>query len=122
MKAWDAGFKLFIPSSLSEQKTFIDKAGEEILGQMYTFKDKGDRDICLIPEVTAIVQKVYNEEWINSLPKPIKLYYLTRCYRYERPQVGRWREFWQFGVEILGDKTGKDTEEVKKLLKNFAEI
>jgi histidyl-tRNA synthetase len=104
------GYKQFIPSSLSEQDIFVQKAGGKILDQMYSFTDKGDRSICLIPEVTAIVQKIYNEEWKDSLSKPIKSYYLTRCYRYDRPQAGRYREFWQFGIEILGNKSG-DREE-----------
>jgi histidyl-tRNA synthetase len=96
------GYKPFYPSTLADQKLFVDKAGDEVLNQMYTFKDKGDRDLCLIPEVTAVVQNLYNEHWSKTLPKPIKLYYLTKCYRYERPQEGRYREFWQFGIELLG--------------------
>lgn len=52
--------------------------------------------------MTGIVQELYRQQWSKSLPKPIKLWYLTRCYRYERPQAGRYREFWQFGVERLG--------------------
>lgn len=92
----------FIPSALADQSVFTDKAGDEVLGQMYTFKDKGERDLCLIPEVTAIVQRLYKDDWSKSRPKPLKLFYLTRCYRYEKPQAGRYREFWQLGVEILG--------------------
>lgn len=113
--AMKAGYRPFIPSLLAEQQVFVDKAGKEILNQMYSFKDRGGRDICLIPEVTAIVQKLYNEEWSKSMKKPIRLYYLTRCYRYERPQAGRYREFWQFGVEYLG---GDGKKEVIGLLKN----
>jgi histidyl-tRNA synthetase len=100
---------------LWEQKTFVDKAGEEILGQMYTFKDKGDRDICLIPEATALIQQLYNEGWDKSMKKPIRVFYVQRCYRYERPQAGRYREFTQIGVERLGGGDGKD--EVVQLLK-----
>jgi len=108
--ALEYGFIPFIPSALSDQETFINKAGTEVLGQMYTFKDKGDRDICLTPEVTAVVQKLYKENWNKSLAKPIKLFYFTRCYRYERPQAGRYREFWQFGIEILGEQKGDKSE------------
>lgn len=82
---------------------------------MYAFKDKGQRDICLIPEVTAIVQQWYKENE-RSLKKPTKVFYVSRCYRYERPQAGRYREFTQFGVEILGDKTGGDTKEIRDVL------
>lgn len=70
---------------------------------MWRFKDKGERNVCLIPEVTGIIQELYREQWENSLPKPIKLFYVSRCYRYDRPQKGRYREFTQFGVECLGN-------------------
>ena len=113
-----AGYEEFIPSLLAEQEVFIEKAGKEVLGQMYVFKDKGNRDICLIPEVTAIIQKLYKEEWSKSFPKPIKLFYLTKCFRYEKPQSGRYREFWQFGIELLGGKIIEDEREVRKLLQD----
>lgn len=90
---------------------------------MYAFKDKKDRDICLIPEVTAIVQEFYNKDWINTKKKPVKVFYISRCYRYDRPQLGRYREFTQFGVEVLGGNLDKNYEEVKilaqKLLKGY---
>jgi histidyl-tRNA synthetase len=97
-----AGFEEVIVPAIWEQSTFVEKAGEEVLGQMYTFKDKKDRDICLIPEVTAIIQEEYNKSW-KAWKKPVKVFYVSKCYRYERPQAGRYREFTQFGVEVLGD-------------------
>jgi histidyl-tRNA synthetase len=103
-----AGYQEVIVSAMAENEVFVEKAGPEILNQMYTFKDKGDRDICLIPEVTAIIQKEYKAAWEKTLKKPVKIFYLSRCYRYERPQEGRYREFWQFGVEALGGKVNKD--------------
>lgn len=93
----------------------MDKAGPEILGQMYTFKDKGDRDICLVPEGTALIQQMFNENWNKCMKKPIRIFYVQRCYRYERPQAGRYREFTQIGVERLGGDDGR--EEVVSLLK-----
>lgn len=69
---------------------------------MWTFPDKGGRECCLIPEVTGLIQDLYNESWSKSKPKPIKVFYEAKAYRYERPQAGRYREFTQFGVEILG--------------------
>ncbi len=102
--------------SIWEQETFLKKAaGSPVLGQMWNFKDKGERDVCLIPEVTGIIQEMYRETWEKSLPKPIRIFYVSRCYRYDRPQKGRYREFTQFGVEILGDKV--DAQETKDLLK-----
>lgn len=111
----DRGYSEIIVPTLWEQETFVKKAGPEIMGQMYSFKDKGDRDICLIPEVTAIIEEMYTTSWCKNMPKPIKLFYVNRCYRYDRPQAGRYREFTQFGVEMLGNKEG-DREEVVKTL------
>ena len=108
------GYQEFIPSVLALSDLFADKAGPEILGQMYVFDDHGGREICLIPEVTAVVQAEYMEDWSKRLPKPVKLFYLSRCYRYERPQAGRYREFWQFGVENLGGNASR--EEMTDLL------
>jgi histidyl-tRNA synthetase len=80
---------------------------------MWTFQDKGERNVCLIPEVTGIIQELYNTEW-KARPKPIRLFYVSRCYRYDRPQKGRYREFTQIGVECLGGKD--DRQEVIDLL------
>lgn len=114
--ACEAGYApVFIPS-IWEQAPFVSKAGPEILNQMYTFKDKGDRDVCLIPEVTAIIQQMYKDHWSKSQPKPMRIFYVSRCYRYERPQAGRYREFWQFGIEHLGNSPAADTPEVQQLL------
>ena len=106
-----------ILSVLSSQQTFIDKAGPEILNQMYTFSDKAGRPICLIPEATAIVQKLYKDTWSRNRKKPIKVFYVTRCYRYEKPQLGRYREFTQIGVEILGGEQPQDRTEAERVLK-----
>lgn len=112
----DFGFKPIIVSSLEEQETFFNKAGREIADTMYTFKDKGDRDICLIPEVTAVIQKLYNESWAKTEKKPVCVYYTQRCYRYDRPQAGRYREFTQFGIEVLGGQYPQDRELALKVL------
>lgn len=102
-------FEEVILPAIWEQEAFVNKAGEEVLDQMYVFKDKKDRDICLIPEATAIIQQQYNESWAKEKKKPIKIFYVQKCYRYERPQKGRYREFTQFGIEILGgDKKSKE--------------
>lgn len=111
------GYQEVIIPSIWEQSTFLEKAaGSPVLGQMWTFKDKGDRDVCLIPEVTGIIQEMYRAHWERELPKPIKLFYVSRCYRYDKPQKGRYREFTQFGVELLGDNV--DATEVRDLLQD----
>lgn len=84
---------------------------------MWSFRDKADRPVTLIPEATAIVQKLYESGWRQSKPKPVRVFYTARCYRYERPQEGRYREFTQFGVEILGPAPEAYEEEAKRLLR-----
>ena len=90
---------------------FTLKSGEGILGEIYNFKDKGDREIALRPELTAPVIRMYVEELQRSA-KPIKFYYFDNCFRYERPQKGRFREFFQFGVEIIGSPRPESEAEV----------
>ena len=70
--------------------------------QMYTFEDKGNRSITLRPEGTASAARAYIEHNLGAQPLPIKLYYIIPCFRYEKPQAGRLREFHQFGVEVFG--------------------
>ena len=77
--------------------------------EMYTFNDKGDRSITLKPEGTAGVARAFVENGLFNASLPQKLYYITQCFRYERPQAGRLREFHQFGVEFLG-ANGPDTD------------
>ena len=73
--------------------------------EMYTFVDKGDRSLTLKPEGTAPIVRSYITNSLFNLPQPLKLYYNTSCYRYERPQKGRFREFNQFGVEVFGTES-----------------
>ncbi len=70
--------------------------------EMYTFDDKGGRSITLRPEGTAGMARALLEHGLNNEALPIKVSYLTSCYRYEKPQAGRLREFHQFGVECFG--------------------
>ena len=79
--------------------------------EMYTFEDKGGRSVTLKPEGTAGVVRSYIENGLSQLPQPLKMYYLTSVFRYERPQAGRLREHHQFGVEIYGaDSPEQDVE------------
>ncbi|MBO4383256.1 MAG: histidine--tRNA ligase [Clostridia bacterium] len=79
--------------------------------EMYTFDDKGGRSITLRPEGTAGAVRAYLEHGLFNDPSPMKVYYLTSCYRYEKPQAGRLREFHQFGVECFGtDAPAQDAE------------
>jgi histidyl-tRNA synthetase len=69
--------------------------------EMYSFQDRGDRMLTLRPEGTAPVMRAYLHRW-QHYGGPFKVYYLTRMYRYSRPQAGRFREHRQFGIEIFG--------------------
>lgn len=70
--------------------------------EMYTFEDKGGRSITLKPEGTAGVARAYIEHHLNAQIQPVKMYYITPVFRYEKPQLGREREHHQFGCEIFG--------------------
>jgi histidyl-tRNA synthetase len=96
----DAGAEEAIVPALWSQDTFVQKAGgSEIIGQMWAFPDKKGRPCCLIPEVTALFQERCQE--LLERRKERMLFYVARCYRYERPQAGRYREFVQLGFEYL---------------------
>lgn len=87
------GFEQVIFPNISNLSLFKEKVTEEIASrQMWNWQDKKGRDVCLNPEITALFQANYDE-------MPDKVFYLQKCYRYERPQKGRLREFWQFGLE-----------------------
>ena len=70
--------------------------------EMYTFDDKGGRSITLRPEGTAGAVRAFLEHGLFNEALPQKICYILNCYRYEKPQAGRWREFQQFGVEMFG--------------------
>jgi len=72
--------------------------------EMYTFLTKGGDSITLRPEGTAGAARAFLEHGLHNDPLPVKVYYLTSCYRYEKPQAGRLREFHQFGMECYGTK------------------
>ena len=73
--------------------------------EMYTFKDRDDRSLSLRPEGTACVVRSMLENGLYAGAMPLKLYYLTNFFRYEKPQAGRSREFFQFGTELFGSES-----------------
>lgn len=88
--------------------------------ETYDFTDRGNRSITLKPEGTASVVRCFIENKMNSLPdKPLKFYYLTPVFRYERPQMGRMREHTQFGVETFGSNSILVDAEIISLAVNF---
>ncbi len=79
--------------------------------EMYTLQDGGGRSLTLRPEVTAPIVRAYLEHGMHTLPQPVKLWYLGPCFRYERAQAGRYRQFWQIGAEAIGsDDPAVDAE------------
>lgn len=87
--------------------------------EMYTFLDKGNRSITLKPEGTAGVVRSFIENGLASGVLPLKMYYITPVFRYERPQAGRLREHHQFGVEIFGGKGAETDAEVILLARDY---
>jgi histidyl-tRNA synthetase len=80
-------------------ENFKDKVGEENNNMMYNFNDRGNRDLCLAPEYTAIIQKLANTTFKDK--QDVRLFYVAECFRGEKPQAGRYRQFTQLGVEVL---------------------
>ena len=80
-------------------KYFDSKVGEENNNMMYNFKDRGNRDLCLAPEYTAIVQELSKTVFKDK--KDLLVYYVQECFRGEKPQAGRYRQFTQLGVEVI---------------------
>ncbi len=104
------GFSEIITPTFEKLELFTLKSGEGIVGELYNFTDKGDREMTLRPELTAPVMRMYVNE-MQANQRPLKLFYFENCFRYERPQKGRFREFWQFGVELIGsNKPDADAE------------
>lgn len=106
--AEQAGFEEIILPSIEPAQVYTDKAGAEILGQMYAFPDKKGRGLCLRPEGTATIQLLADKHFKRM--KDVRLWYFERCWRYEQPQEGRYREFFQFGLEVInpGAETVRD--------------
>lgn len=95
------GYEEIRTPTFERAELFTLKSGQEILKEMYEFEDKGGRHLALRPEITAPVVRMYLNE-LKMVPKPTKVYYFGNCFRYEEPQKARYREFWQFGTEIIG--------------------
>ncbi|MCG8609257.1 MAG: ATP phosphoribosyltransferase regulatory subunit [Pseudomonadales bacterium] len=93
------GFSEITLPSLEPSQIYVDKAGPEILSQMYIFPDKKQRALCLRPEATATIQLIADKYFARK--KDVRLWYFERCWRYEKPQEGRYREFLQFGMEVI---------------------
>lgn len=87
--------------------------------EMYTFLDKGNRSITLKPEGTAGVARSFIENGMFNDTLPLKMWYLSHCFRYEKPQEGRLRQHTQFGVEVYGANTPMSNAEILLIATNF---
>jgi histidyl-tRNA synthetase len=107
---------------LEDTELFVRGVGEatDIVGkEMYTFADKKGRSLTLRPESTASVARAFVEHGMQSLPSPLKLFYIGPHFRYERPQKGRYRQFNQIGAELIGDPGPYSDAEVILMLVRF---
>ncbi|MBO8181546.1 MAG: histidine--tRNA ligase [Archaeoglobus sp.] len=95
------GYREVTTPTFEHLNLFTIKSGENIVQEIYAFKDKSGRDLALRPELTAPVMRLFVNE-CAVMPRPLRFYYFANCFRYENPQKGRYREFWQFGVELIG--------------------
>ena len=100
--------------AFEELELFLAKSGPGIRDEIYDFKDKSGRELALRPELTAPTMRFYFSN-LKMEPKPLRLFYFGPCYRYDRPQAGRYREFWQLGIELLGDETPNAHAEVLRM-------
>jgi histidyl-tRNA synthetase len=97
----------------------------DIVGkEMYTFTDRDEASVSLRPEATASVCRAYIEHGMHTLPGDVKLYYMGPMFRRERPQKGRYRQFYQIGAEVLGqsDAPGIDAELIEMLFAFFGRV
>ena len=118
------GFKEVRFPTFEETELFDRGVGDTtdiVQKEMYTFNDKGGRSVTLRPEGTASVVRQTSEHGLFGGLLPIKDYYIISCFRYEKPQAGRFREFHQFGVEMFGPKDPSADVEIIKLAASFLE-
>ncbi len=113
------GYTEIITPTFEHTELFLRGVGDTtdvVEKQMYTFTDKGDRSITLRPEGTASVARAFIERNMYANPLPVKQYYIIPCFRYEKPQAGRLREFHQFGVEVFGSQSPTIDAEIISLV------
>jgi len=96
------GFSEYEAPILESAELYLKKSGGELGQQLFRFEDQGGRDIVLRPELTASLARIVGEQQ-RDYPKPLKWFEIGRCFRYEKPQKGRLREFYQFNADILGE-------------------
>jgi histidyl-tRNA synthetase len=109
------GFRQYDGPPLEPLELFTTKSGEEILGQLYNFRDKGQREVSLRPEMTPTLARMIAAHE-RSYKKPIKWFALPQLFRYERQQKGRLREHFQFNADIIGESDSAADAELVALV------
>ena len=99
-----SGFTEYEGPELESLELYTEKSGEEIVGQLYHFQDKGERAVALRPEMTPTLARMVASQHRNYR-KPIKWFSIPRLFRYERPQKGRHREHYQWNCDMVGEKS-----------------
>jgi len=119
-----AGYRRIETPTFEATELFARGVGEAtdiVQKEMYTFDDGGGRSLTLRPEITAPVCRAYLEHGMHKLAQPVKLWYLSSCFRAEAPQRGRYRQFWQFGAEAIGSEAPETDAELIVLLAELLE-
>jgi histidyl-tRNA synthetase len=98
------GFVEYEAPILEAAELYLKKSGGELSTQLFRFEDQGGRDVVLRPELTASLARIVGSQQ-RDYPKPLKWFEIGRCFRYEKPQKGRLREFYQFNADILGESS-----------------
>jgi histidyl-tRNA synthetase len=121
-----AGYRRIETPTFEATELFARGVGEStdiVQKEMYTFQDAGGRSMTLRPEGTAPVCRAYLEHGMHKLAQPVKLWYLSSFFRQEKPQAGRFRQFWQLGAEAIGsDDPAVDAETIVLLHTLLAEL
>jgi histidyl-tRNA synthetase len=105
------GYKEVITPLVESYELLSAKSGEEIRKRMFTFKDLGDRTVALRPEFTASIARLATTTLKNE-PKPVRAFSVGSVYRYDEPQRGRYREFWQSDFEVIGSNRPEADAEI----------
>jgi len=108
------GYKEIITPIVESYELLAAKAGDEVRSRMFAFKDLGGRDVALRPELTASIARLVATTFRNK-PKPFRIFCMGSAYRYDEPQRGRYREFWQSDYELVGTNRPEADAEILML-------
>jgi len=114
------GYREILTPIVESYELLSAKAGEEVKSRMFVFEDLGGRNVALRPEFTASIARLVATTFKNE-PQPLRLFYVGSLYRYDEPQLGRYREFWQSNYELIGSRKPDADAEILILTRNLME-